>query len=67
MKALAWAVICKDGSVHNDYESSFLFLDDDQARDEAGDLDRGEWECGPHRVVTLWQRAREMRNAGQAA
>jgi hypothetical protein len=53
--AIAWAVLCKDGSVHEGDENSCLFLADDQAKDEAEALDIDK-ECGPHKVVTLVRR-----------
>ena len=63
LKPMAWAVLCKDGSVHAGDEQSFLFLDECQARDAIrGDPwdgeDLREEDCHPHTVVTLYRRTR---------
>ena len=63
MKAIAWAVLCKSGEVHTDDEGSFIFLDKGQAVDEKNgkpwDLGTPDHHgCGPHRVVTLYRRAK---------
>lgn len=54
-KVIAWAVLCEGGDVHEGEESCYLFLADDQARDEAEllDDDPERHDCGPHRVVAL--------------
>jgi len=63
VRGIAWAVLCKSGEVHTDDEHSYVFLDKDQAVDAKND---GPWlasksddaGCGPHRVVTLYRRAK---------
>jgi len=57
---LVWAVLCSNGSVHVGEECSYLFLDEDQAKDILSDT---EWEgqtcspwkatCGPHKIIAL--------------
>ena len=53
-----WAIVCANGEVHCDDESSYVFLDKDQARDRLRGDDLGmetlsEEPCAPHRVITL--------------
>jgi len=54
--AIAWAVLCADGQVHEFEEWCGLFLADDQARDECEILNDDPDDlraCGPHTVAAL--------------
>jgi regulator of replication initiation timing len=55
-EAIAWAILCADGSVHEFEENCGLFLADDQARDECEILNDDPDDllaCGPHAVAAL--------------
>ena len=54
MKAMAWAVLCKDGDIHADDEGCCVCLYKDQAQDALREL--ALELCGPHRVVALYSR-----------